>query len=268
MKHVKLFENFVEFQNLSIELKNHVQVSELNEASKSDFKPSLTMVKYAIGDHGSTNANDAVKFATSVMQQWQDLDNDSKEKALDKWNTIKGNFKKSKQKLSDAAGGGDGKTKAIMREITASTPKAKDVFSKSIEPLLKDDSGESSKKDEEKVKAEIEKLKPELEKAEAEFKEARKKFDDGEIKWNEVQPLVAKKMELEAKMINLEGQIDDEDAEEVKDLKSLQAEFKAAEAEFKAARKKYDDGEIKWNEVQPLVTKMMDIESEISGLVG
>lgn len=268
MKRIKLFEDFVQSNRNHILIESVLDnnyVNLVNEASKADFKPSLEMVKWAIGDNGKTSANDIIQFATAVAQQWNDLDDDTKEKVADKWNSMKGNFKRAIAKIRDAADGGDHPSKSIVRDVLKSTPKAKELFASKIEPLYSD-AGDASAKDEDKIKAEIEKVKGELKKAEDAFDKARKDYDDGKIKWDDVQPLVKPKMDLEAKLINLEGQIDDDAKEDVKDLKKLQAEYAAAEAEFKKARKAYDDGEIKWDEVQPHVSKMMDIEAEIAAL--
>jgi predicted nucleic acid-binding Zn-ribbon protein len=283
MKKIKLFEQFVKdnrliaklesiintgFPNIETFINEGTNISALTEASKTDFKPSLDMVKWALGDRGKSSANDNVKFATTILTKWDELDDETKEKSLDKWHTMKGQFKREVSKIRDAADNGDNMLKAITRDITSSAPKAKEIYAAKIEPLLADGGESSSKGNEEKIKAEIEKVKAELEKAENAFAKARKDYDDKKIKWDEVQPLVQPKMDLEAKLINLEGQLDDdEDAkEDVKDLKKLQAEYAAAEAEFAKARKDYDDKKIKWDEVKPYVTKMMDIESQIAAL--
>lgn len=268
MKKIKLFEEFVQRnKNLTLieSMLDNNCVNKVNEASKADFKPSIEMAKWAVGGGGKTSANDIIKFATAVAQQWNDLNDETKEKVADKWNTMKGNFKRAIAKIKDAANDGDNASKSVVRDVQNSTSKAKEVYASKIEPLYKD-AGEASAKDEDKIKAEIEKVKAELKTAEDAFDKARKDYDDGKIKWDEVQPLVKPKMDLEAKLINLEGQIDDDAKEDVKDLKKLQAEYAAAEAAFTKARKAYDDGEIKWDEVKPHVTKMMDIEAEISAL--
>lgn len=270
MKRIKLFEEFIQINKNTMLIEsmldgNYINLNFINEASISDFKPSLEMAKWAIGDEGMTSANDYIKFASAVAQQWDDLEDEKKENALSKWNTMKGTFKREVAKVRAAAEKGDGKAETVTRQILKLTPKAKEVYASKIEPLYAG-GGESTSKDEEKIKAEIEKVKAELEKAEDAFAKARKDYDDGKIKWDEVQPLVKPKMDLEAKLINLEGQIDDDAKEDVKDLKKLQAEYAAAQAEFAKARKDYDDGKIKWNEVAPYVDKMLNIEAEIAAL--
>jgi len=267
MKRTKLYEEYTLSikNNLLIESildGEYVNIDKINEASKGDFKPSMKMVKWAIGDGGKSSASKAVKFAIAIADQWDDLDDDSKSKSADKWNSMKGAFKKETQKISD-----NDKLKHILNDVASAAKKAKTTFDTSIAPAF--DGEEATAKDDDKIKAEIKKVEKELEKAENDFTEARKKFDAKEIKWSEVHPLASATVDLEARLINLEGQLDDADEEaqdDVKDVKKLQADFAKAESDFADARKRFDAKEIKWSDVQPFVDKLMSIEAEISGL--
>lgn len=224
MKHVQLFEKFSKINSLfsgkSILLESLLTESniyfKINEASKADFKPSKTMVAHAIGGK-STNANSAVKFATAVAQQWDDLEDEQKSGAKEKWEGLKGKFKKQVAALRAKADGGDNRSKGELDDVAYSSRKeVPDLMSSKIDPLYADSGEKSAKADPDKIKAEIEKLKTEIEKVKSDIEkqieirnEAGFSSDEGKAAQKKIMDLSNKEDELEKKIDSLEGKLDD-----------------------------------------------------------
>jgi len=181
----------------------------VNEASLGDFKPSLKMVNWAAGDKDTTNANDYVKFATAIAQKWDELDDETKEKALEKWLTSKGKFKKEMEEIR-AEAESDSPKAAKMKEVLASVAefeeKARKIYDDKIEPMFA--GSEKTETDTEALEKQLNDLKDQLEIANKEFAEARAKFDKKEVGWDQVQPAVAKMSDIGSQIEKIEGQLD------------------------------------------------------------
>ena len=227
MKHLQLFEQFSKINSLfsgkSILLESLLAESninfEINEASKADFKPSKTMVAHSIGGK-STNANSAVQFATAVAQQWDDLEDEKKSGAKEKWEGLKGKFKKQVAALRAKADGGDNRAKGELDDVGYSSRKeVPDVMSSQIEPLFKDAGEKSAKADPDKIKAEIKKLKAEIEKVQSDTEkqiEIRNEAggmssDEGKAAQKKIGALSDTEDDLEKKIDSLEGKLDDDE---------------------------------------------------------
>ena len=227
MKNVFNFEKFVKVNemfsgdlndlNFNLLKENNLGL-ELNEVSKADFKPSKTMVAWAIGGK-STGANGFIKFATAVAQNWDELEDAEKEKFAEKWSQMKGKFKKEKAKVTQKANSGDGKSKVELEDVSYSKRNEVDkLYTSKIEPLYKDSGEKSKAADPDKIKAQIEDLKDEKKKLDAERKKQIEIRDDkgfssdeGKAAQQQISKLVGQIDGIDAKIDTLEGQIEDEE---------------------------------------------------------
>lgn len=219
MKYVKAFESFVSSKyNDSIQIGGSLSYiyeslrsdSEIiTEASKADFKPTLTMAKYAMIDR--TNANDVIKFGTAVAQQWDSLDDKTKENAFEKFQKLKATFKYQVANIRERGEAGSEKEAAVPSQLAEVADKAKEVYDSRVEPMFKDSGDKTAVGNEEELKKELESLRDQKKEADATFKSLRQDYDDKKIEWDEVKTQVDKKEAINDRISELEAQLDSDE---------------------------------------------------------